>query len=90
MASVLAQAVAKALREREQALLTVHALQNELRQKRRGISSLEESGQQVGLPNDHRAHLLAISVGHKLILTQRVKSDPQDAAWVYLSRQQPP
>ena len=43
------QAVAKALREREEALLTVHALENELRQKRRGISSLEESGQQVGL-----------------------------------------
>ena len=41
------QAVAKALREREEALLTVHALENELRQKRRGISSLEESGQQV-------------------------------------------
>lgn len=43
------QAVAKALREREQALLTVHALESELRQKRRGISSLEESGQQVRL-----------------------------------------
>ena len=43
------QAVAKALREREEALLTVHALENELRQKRRGISSLEESGQQVDL-----------------------------------------
>ncbi len=42
-----AQAVAKALREREEALLTVHALENELCQKRRGISSLEESGQQV-------------------------------------------
>ncbi|CAL5229150.1 g12424 [Coccomyxa viridis] len=43
----LTRAVAKALREREEALLTVHALENELRQKRRGISSLEESGQQV-------------------------------------------
>ena len=41
-----AQAVGKALREREQALLTVSAL--ELRTKRRGISSLEDSGQQVG------------------------------------------
>lgn len=41
------QAVAKALREREQALLTVQALENELGTKRRGISSLEESGQQV-------------------------------------------
>jgi len=70
--SVLAQAVAKALREREQALLTVHALQNELRQKRGGISSLEESGQQVGLRNAHRAHLLATPVGNKLILAQRV------------------
>ena len=43
-----AQAVCKALREREQALLTVSALENELRTKRRGISSLEDSGQQVG------------------------------------------
>ena len=41
------QAVAKALREREQALLTVQALENELGTKRRGISSNEESGQQV-------------------------------------------
>jgi len=70
--SVLAQAVAKALREREQALLTVHALQNELRQKRRGISSLEESGQQVGLPNAHRAHLLATPVGSKIVLAPSV------------------
>ena len=47
------QAVGKALREREQALLTVSALENELRTKRRGISSLEESGQQVGAPYTH-------------------------------------
>ena len=45
-----AQAVGKALREREQALLTVSALENELRTKRRGIASLEDSGQQVGAP----------------------------------------
>ena len=48
-----AQAVGKALREREQALLTVSALENELRAKRRGISSLEDSGQQVGAPGIH-------------------------------------
>ena len=36
-----------AMREREQALLTVQALENELGTRRRGISSLEESGQQV-------------------------------------------
>ena len=50
---LVVQAVGKALREREQALLTVSALENELRTKRRGISSLEESGQQVGPPGRH-------------------------------------
>ena len=48
-----AQAVGKALREREQALLTVSALESELRAKRRGISSLEDSGQQVTAPCIH-------------------------------------
>ena len=42
-----AQAVGKALREREAALLTVAALEAELGRKRRGIASLEEAGQQV-------------------------------------------
>lgn len=39
----------KALREREAALLTVAALEAELRRKRKGIGSLEEAGSQVGL-----------------------------------------
>ena len=42
------QAVGKALREREQALLTVQALEAELRRKRKGIGSLEQEGSQVG------------------------------------------
>ena len=54
-----AQAVGKALREREQALLTVSALENELRAKRRGISSLEDSGQQVGAPCTHTSTYLS-------------------------------
>lgn len=41
------QAVGKALREREQALLTLHALEAELRRKRKGIGSLEQEGSQV-------------------------------------------
>ncbi len=41
------QAVGKALREREQALLTVQALEAELRRKRKGIGSLEQEGSQV-------------------------------------------
>jgi hypothetical protein len=47
-----AQAVGKALREREQALLTVHALEAELRRKTKGIGSLEDAGSQV---TDHFA-----------------------------------
>ncbi|EIE22906.1 hypothetical protein COCSUDRAFT_66447 [Coccomyxa subellipsoidea C-169] len=43
----LTPAVGKALREREQALLTLHALEAELRRKRRGIGSLEQEGSQV-------------------------------------------
>lgn len=46
----LLQAVGKALREREQALLTVHALEAELRRKKKGIDSLEEAGSQVRHP----------------------------------------
>ena len=44
------QAVGKALREREAALLTVAALEAELGRKRRGIGSLEEAGSQVRGP----------------------------------------
>ena len=44
------QAVGKALREREAALLTVAALEAELGRKRRGIGSLEEAGSQVRVP----------------------------------------
>ncbi|CAL8464753.1 g4288 [Coccomyxa elongata] len=43
----LTPAVGKALREREQALLTVQALEAELRRKRKGIGSLEQEGSQV-------------------------------------------
>ncbi len=48
MAMCGVQAVGKALREREQALLTVQALEAELRRKRKGIGSLEQEGSQVG------------------------------------------
>ena len=42
-----AQAVCKALREREAALLTVQALEEELEKKRRGMAALEEEGRAV-------------------------------------------
>lgn len=51
--AVLSQAVGKALREREQALLTLHALEAELRRKRRGIGSLEQEGSQVRSRSRH-------------------------------------
>ena len=38
------QAICKALREREAALLTVQALEEELEKKRRGVAALEEDG----------------------------------------------
>lgn len=42
-----AQAICKALREREAALLTVQALEEELEKKRRGVAALEEEGRAV-------------------------------------------
>jgi hypothetical protein len=42
-----AQAVCKALREREAALLTVQALEAELEKKARGVAALEEEGRAV-------------------------------------------
>ena len=42
-----AQAICKALREREAALLTVQALKEELEKKRRGVAALEEDGRAV-------------------------------------------
>ena len=41
------QAICKALREREAALLTVQALEEELEKKRRGVAALEEEGRAV-------------------------------------------
>lgn len=68
------QAVGKALREREQALLTLHALEAELRRKRRGIGSLEQEGSQVRARSRHMlpawrhaAHLAyPVSISHKI------------------------
>ncbi|KAK9835396.1 hypothetical protein WJX81_006991 [Elliptochloris bilobata] len=43
----LSPAICKALRERESALLTVQALEEELEKKRRGVAALEEEGRAV-------------------------------------------
>ena len=73
-----AQAVGKALREREQALLTVSALENELRTKRRGISSLEDSGQQV--PCNHLSIYISTQASRPEVSTYVVRGPGIQAA----------
>ena len=73
-AHLAVQAVGKALREREQALLTVSALENELRTKRRGISSLEESGQQVGGSLHPHQHM-SIEAGDPIFVVKDLSAD---------------
>ena len=47
------QAASKALKEREAALLTLHAIEADLEKRRHTIVAIEEEGQKVNLYSDH-------------------------------------
>ncbi len=51
------QAASKALKEREAALLTLHAIEADLEKRRHTIVAIEEEGQKVSLLNLYSDHI---------------------------------